>query len=131
MDATGLQGPTEGGDPLPPHIALQHALLGQFAAWVSTESSTSAIAEAAGRLMVRVSENVLDALLAVAGGTALNALWVRQEFDAAMGHFGVTLRDHVPERHQHEVSQVLQLRMLEAELRVEQALRALSVTPSP
>lgn len=112
--------------PITAYLACrQRMLLEQFARWVEDGPGTDGVAEVAGRLLERFSEDVLLDLLIVADRMPASdaPLWVRQEFDAALGAFGAALRGHIPKALRHASAQVLQLRMLEAERRMGEALR--------
>lgn len=103
------------------HLASRHRMLeDQFTRWVKESPRRDGIADFAGRLLERFSEDTLRDLLAFAGGMPREQAhgWVRQQFDAAVGAFAVSLRNCMPRHVRHEAAQVLQLRLLEAERRL-------------
>jgi hypothetical protein len=105
----------------------QRLLLDAFATWIDTAPTSDEIAAAAGNIMQRVADDVLCELLVVAGRMPAGdaTAWVRHQFVTILGRFGLLLRAHIPRDSQHQASQILQLRMLEAERRVGEKLQAL------
>jgi hypothetical protein len=135
MDALGLHSATGRGEAMPVRLALlQDALLGHFAALIRTQPQTSAFGAAASRLMVQFSDKILEELLPEAARRANGsspAGWARREFDEALARFGRALHQLIPDAQRHGVAQLLQLRMLEAELRLTEALHALPARGLP
>ena len=90
----------------------------------------SAAADAAGRIFERGAEACLARLLHAAGAWDDEvAHWVQGEFHAATSRLGQSLRAAVPDANErHTVAQILQQKMLEAELHLRDALDARNVS---
>jgi hypothetical protein len=110
----------------------QASVIQEFADWLKSEDNPDVIAEAAGRVLLSFSEDVLHALHSCAAGHAdRTAVWIRREFAEAMIRFGRALQAQMPAELRHDIAQVLQVRVLEAERRFGQALRSSPPSPSP
>jgi hypothetical protein len=110
----------------------QAGVIQEFAEWLKTEQSPDVIAEAAGRLLLSFSEDVLHALRSCAAGHAgRTTAWIRREFAEAMVRFGRALQGQVPAELRHGIAQVLQVRVLEAERQVGQTLLGSPPSPGP
>lgn len=110
----------------------QQVLLDQFTRWLRTEGSLprGQIADFAGRLLERYSEDLLGDLLIVADRIphAAAPAWVRAHFNDALAAFGTALRACAPEPLRHAVAQVLQVQVLNAEQRLTTELRQWSTS---
>lgn len=113
------------------HLASRRRLLEeQFTRWIQESPQREDIADVAGRLLERFSEDALADLLIVAERMPSSEApgWVRQQFDGAIGAFGTALRAAIPPSRRHQAAQILQLRLLEAERRLGAGLERWSKT---
>ena len=90
----------------------------------------SAVPDAAGEFFERCADTCLARLLQAAGAWDDEAAhWVQGEFHAATSRLGQSLRAAVPDANErHTVAQILQQKMLEAELHLRDALDARNVS---
>jgi hypothetical protein len=111
---------------------VQAYVIQGFAEWLKTKEDPAVIAEEAGRVLLSFSEDVLCTLHSCAAGHAgRTTVWIRREFAEAMVRFGRALQGHMPSELRHDIAQILQVRVLEAEHRVSQTLRTSPASPGP